>query len=79
MKRVRFISIIVLSIVILSAAHAEVPLILNYQGQVNDVDGLFTGDGYFKFAIVDQAGSTAFWKNVSENFTTAAPDPPPSE
>lgn len=45
-------------------ALAEVPLMMNYQGAVNDATGSpVNGNGFFKFAIVDQAGTTAYWAN----------------
>lgn len=42
---------------------AEVPRILNYQGRVL-VDGQpFNGTGYFKFALIDRLGETAYWSH----------------
>jgi hypothetical protein len=39
------------------------PTVISYQGQVM-VDGVpYTGTGYFKFAILNGAGSTTFWSN----------------
>ncbi|MFV2057862.1 MAG: hypothetical protein ACC707_15455 [Thiohalomonadales bacterium] len=44
--------------------HAAVPLLVNYQGTVKDATGAaINADGYFKFAIVDQAGTVASWVN----------------
>ncbi|MFV2055231.1 MAG: hypothetical protein ACC707_02145 [Thiohalomonadales bacterium] len=44
--------------------HASVPLLVNYQGTVKDATGAaINADGYFKFAIVDQAGTVASWVN----------------
>ena len=40
-----------------------VPSVINYAGQVA-VDGeAFTGNGSFKFAIVNETGSTTYWSN----------------
>ena len=52
------------------AAPAEAPLtqggapaVMAYQGEVR-VDGApYSGDGHFKFAVVDSAGSTTTWSN----------------
>jgi len=43
---------------------AAIPLLLNYQGNVKDSLGVpVNGSGYFKFAILNQAGDTAYWLN----------------
>lgn len=39
------------------------PTIVSYQGRVQVSGAPFTGTGYFKFAIVNQAGSTTYWSN----------------
>jgi hypothetical protein len=43
--------------------HAQVPSLVNYQGkvQVGAVD--FNGTGQFKFALVNDAGTTTYWSN----------------
>ncbi len=39
------------------------PTVVSYQGRVQ-VDGAsFTGTGYFKFAVVNQAGNITYWSN----------------
>lgn len=44
-------------------SEATVPSMVSYQGVVS-VDGVpFDGIGYFKFAIVDGAGTISFWSN----------------
>jgi hypothetical protein len=49
------------------------PTVVNYQGQVT-VDGIaYTGTGYFKFAVVDQAGTTTYWSNDSTSSGGSAP------
>ena len=39
------------------------PTVVSYQGQVTVGGAPYTGDGYFKFAVVDQAGATSYWSN----------------
>jgi len=42
---------------------AGAPTVVSYQGQVSVSGAAYTGTGYFKFAIVNQAGTTTFWSN----------------
>ena len=44
-------------------ASAQVPQLLNYQGRVAVGTVNFDGPGQFKFALVDAAGTTAYWTN----------------
>jgi hypothetical protein len=46
-----------------TALSAQVPQLLNYQGRVVSNGTNFTGNGLFKFALVNTAGSTTFWSN----------------
>ena len=39
------------------------PTMVSYQGQVLLGGTPFTGTGYFKFAVVDAAGTTSYWSN----------------
>ncbi len=39
------------------------PEMISYQGQVMISDQPYDGTGYFKFAIVDSAGTTTYWSN----------------
>ncbi|HEY76520.1 MAG TPA: hypothetical protein G4O00_10120 [Thermoflexia bacterium] len=39
------------------------PTVVSYQGEVVVDSTPFTGIGYFKFAIVDAAGTTTYWSN----------------
>ncbi|HZJ13721.1 MAG TPA: hypothetical protein VFD27_01660, partial [Chthoniobacteraceae bacterium] len=51
------------AIISTSALHAQVPQLLNYQGRVA-VDAVnFDGTGQFKFALVNEDGTTTFWSN----------------
>src|SRR5687767_5229031 len=44
-------------------ADANVPHLLNYQGRVSVSGQNFTGDGQFKFALINAAATEAYWKN----------------
>ena len=44
-------------------AHAQVPGIINYQGRVLVNGTNYTGNGQFKFALVDGSGTTTYWSN----------------
>ena len=61
--------------------YAAVPEIMNYQGTVKDSTGApLNGIGYFKFAIVDQPGTTAttaYWANSGTPGLTEPPDAVP--
>ncbi len=39
------------------------PSMVSYQGQVTVDNTLYHGDGYFKFAIVNETGSASYWSN----------------
>jgi hypothetical protein len=55
-------------------AAAGAPTVVSYQGQVT-VDGTpYDGTGYFKFAVVDQAGTTTYWS--SDATSTSGGNPP---
>jgi hypothetical protein len=52
------------------------PTVVSYQGQVT-VNGVFyTGDGYFKFAVVNQAGDTSYWSNDGTSNGGGEPNDP---
>ena len=42
---------------------AQVPILLNYQGRVAVGTVNFDGPGQFRFALVNPAGTTAYWSN----------------
>jgi hypothetical protein len=53
---------------------ADVPYIMNYQGSVKATGGMpYDGNGYFKFAIVDMAGTTSYWSNDSTSAVGSEP------
>ena len=70
MKLICFASLIL----ILSVSSSySVPPVINYAGQVT-VDGeAFDGNGLFKFAIVNDSGSTTYWSN--DGTSTAGSEP----
>jgi len=39
------------------------PAVVSYQGKVTQDGSLYTGSGYFKFAVVNLAGDISFWSN----------------
>jgi hypothetical protein len=39
------------------------PTVVAYQGEVRVSGAPYTGNGYFKFAVVNAAGDTAYWSN----------------
>lgn len=49
------------------------PEVVSYQGQVLISDQPYNGTGYFKFAVVDAAGSTTYWSN--DNTSTGGSEP----
>lgn len=74
MKMLMFIVISSIVLIPISIAIADVPRMLNYQGYVEGSGGGPTdGPGYFKFAIVNQAGDTSFWSNDGSSTTGDEP------
>ncbi len=56
-----------------TSAQSGSPAIVSYQGKVA-VDGKpYTGDGYFKFAVVNQAGSVTYWSNDGSSWAGGRP------
>ncbi len=47
------------------AAHlvGGAPAVVAYQGEVRESGAPYNGDGYFKFAVVNASGDTAYWSN----------------
>ncbi len=53
---------------------ADVPYIMNYQGSVKTTEGMpYDGNGYFKFAIIDQPVTTSYWSNDSTSAVGSEP------
>jgi hypothetical protein len=70
MKSICF-AVLILSLFVSSGY--SVPPVINYAGQVA-VDGeAFDGNGLFKFAIVNDSGSTTYWSN--DGTSTAGSEP----
>jgi hypothetical protein len=44
-------------------AQGGAPTAVSYQGEVRVNDDPYTGDGYFKFAVVNAAGDATYWSN----------------
>ncbi len=50
------------------------PTLVSYQGQVQ-VDGTpYKGEGYFKLAVVNSAGTTSYWSNDGTSLAGSEPD-----
>ncbi len=62
-----------LLLVTLTALHAEVPHLINYQGRLVVGTVNFNGTGQFKFALVNAAGTTTYWSN--DGTSTAGSEP----
>jgi hypothetical protein len=54
-----------------SSLQGGVPLVVSYQGQVTLDGSPYDGDGYFKFGLVDEAGTT-YWSN--DDTSTGEPE-----
>ena len=55
-------------------ALAGAPTVVSYQGQVTVSGSAFNGTGYFKFAVVDAAGTTTYWSNDDTSVDGGEPD-----
>ena len=56
-----------------SALPAQVPQLLNYQGRVISNGTNFTGNGQFKFALVNAAGAVTYWSNDGTSVAGSQP------
>ena len=56
-----------------TALHAQVPQLLNYQGRVVSNGTNFTGNGQFKFALVNAAATTTYWSNDGTSVAGSQP------
>src|SRR5262245_11337669 len=61
------------SLLLVSAAQAQVPSIINYQGRVMTNNVNFDGIGRFKFALVNAAGTVSFWSNDGTSVSGSQP------
>ena len=44
-------------------AQGGAPAVVSYQGEVRVSGDPYTGNGYFKFAVVNAAGNASYWSN----------------
>jgi hypothetical protein len=73
MQSMKSICFAILSLSLFVSSGYSVPPVINYAGQVA-VDGEeFDGNGLFKFAIVNDSGSTTYWSN--DGSSTAGSEP----
>jgi hypothetical protein len=63
MKAIHLIFFSVCLIAALTPAGAAVPSRLNYQGRITVDNALYSGPGYFKFALVNADGNETYWSN----------------
>jgi hypothetical protein len=56
-------TLLALLVVLLASAADSVPGLLSYQGRIHVADAPYSGNGQFRFALVDAAGSTTYWSN----------------
>jgi hypothetical protein len=54
-------------------AQGGAPTVVAYQGEVRVSGAPHNGDGYFKFAVVDAAGTTTYWSNDGTSTDGDAP------
>lgn len=75
LRRLRtwYILPLLLLLAVASAPAADVPGIIAYQGRIATGSGPFTGTGSFKFALVDQAGTTTWWSHDGTSVAGAEP------
>lgn len=79
MNKFKIVLILLLMIIPATDGFAAIPLLLNYQGNVKENTGVpVNGTGYFKFAIVNQAGDVAYWLNngTPGDFPSVIQSPP---
>jgi hypothetical protein len=73
MQSMKSICFAILSLSLFVSSGYSVPPVINYAGQLA-VDGeAFDGNGLFKFAIVNDSGSTTYWSN--DGTSTAGSEP----
>jgi hypothetical protein len=47
--------------------------VVSYQGEVKVGEAPYSGDGYFKFAVINEAGDTTYWSNDGSSTGGAEP------
>ena len=66
-------ALFVVSLILTQTTRAQVPQLLNYQGVIEVDNASFSGEGAFKFALVNGAGSSSFWSNDGSSVAGSEP------
>lgn len=61
------------TLILTQVVRAQVPQLLSYQGVIEVNSVLFSGEGAFKFALVNAAGSSSFWSNDGSSVAGSEP------
>ena len=72
-KRSALCVVAILTLHLSGTAEAQVPQIINYQGRVAVGTTNFNGQGAFKFALVNAAGTTTYWSNNGSSTAGSQP------
>jgi hypothetical protein len=71
--RIRSLVVSLLALMAFPSLEAQVPHMINYQGRIV-VDGAnFSGEGQFKFALVNGAGDVTYWSHDGSSAAGVAP------
>ena len=73
MKRIRNGLITAALFIVASTLPAQVPQIINYQGRILVGPTNFNGAGQFKFALVNNTGTTTYWSNDGTSTSGSEP------
>ncbi|OUW40051.1 MAG: hypothetical protein CBD35_02000, partial [Verrucomicrobia bacterium TMED175] len=68
----KIVGFVTFLMVMVAASHA-VPAVLNYAGQVAVKGEAFDGNGLFKFALVNDNGTTTYWSNDGTSVNGSEP------
>ncbi|WP_309381657.1 hypothetical protein [Cerasicoccus frondis] len=60
-------------VVPLTTLHAASPEVLNYQGFISVNNAPHSGDGFFRFALVDHNGATTYWSHDGSSSAGSMP------
>ncbi len=76
MKNTSRFWLLVLAVGFAGLLSADIPKMIHYQGFITDTSNRpYTGTGHFKFALVNQPGTTTYW-NFDGSATAAGAEPP---
>src|SRR5258708_31662366 len=73
MKRSSQIMALVLALLSLGVARAQVPQFISYQGRLLSGGTNFSGPGEFKFALVNSNGAPTYWSNNGSSVNGSEP------